>query len=106
MKNSPHHRKHLAHKAIRAACQIKLTPSKKPSAVKSTLKPLDVERCRVALNLYKKFLEHAKHANPFEMRQKNPNKMTSNFKSSDLEKSKNIARKMLKQSRNEYKKAA
>ncbi len=106
MKNSPHHRKHLAHKAIRAACQIQLTPSKSTTVIKSSLTPTNVDRCRIALKSYIKNLEHAKHTNPYEIHQKNPNKIRANFRSSDIEKSRNIARKMLKQSRNEYKKAA
>ena len=125
MKNSPHHRKHLQHKAIRAANKISLHPkkAKHPLLINHTdLKPLNTKKCINILNLYKKHLEKARlHKSNHQSRgstpgeiegtsytliEKNPTKMSNHLKASDREKSKRIARKMLKQSRDHYKKAA
>lgn len=128
MKNSPHRQKHMQHKAIRAACHINLNPTKEEknwqTSSKNNLKPLNINRCKDVLNLYKKHLEqvrfyknahNAKRSTPGEIHgsgpytinpNKNPNKVTAHWRASDLERSRNIARKMLKQSPQDYKKAA
>ncbi len=126
MKNSPHKRKHLQHKAVRAAKQM-FTYSPKTSMpvrkiVENFLKPLNTDRCANALNMYKKHLEKAKlhktmhdskRSTPGQIEgissikmEKNPNKITNHWKSKDMEKTKQNARKMLKQSHSHYKKAA
>lgn len=125
MKNSPHHRKHLQHKAIRAASHIQLGPTKRPKTsihVTDNLRPLNVKRCMNVLNLYKKHLEQIgfiriHHGarwstpekvanNPLNTHEKNPDKISGHWQSSDMERSKRIARKMLKQNHQHYKKAA
>ncbi len=125
MKNSPHHRKHLQHKALRAASHMQLAPSKNPkpaAPITNSLKPLNIKTCMKVLSLYKKHLEKigfirmhhgSRWSTPGEvpsgslnMHEKNPNKITAHWVSSDMEKSKRIARKMLKQNHQHYKKAA
>lgn len=106
MKNSPHHRKHLQHKALRAASHIQLGPHKKPKTsihISDDLRPLNIKRCIDILNLYKKHL-----TNPVSIsfHENHPNKIIAHCRSSDMEKSKRIARKMLKQNHQHYKKAA
>ncbi len=126
MKNSPHKRKHLQHKAVRAANQIFPQPSKKSTPlikmVRNFLKPINTAVCENVLNMYKKHLEKArlhktmhdsKRSTPGQIdgissikMEKNPNKISGHWKSKDMEKTKQNARKMLKQSHHHYKKAA
>lgn len=123
MKNSPHHRKHLQHKAVREANKISLyreNPKKQIKPISLIL--LDTKRSERVLNLYKKHLERARlikgthHSKgstpgeivgkPYTLIESNPNKMTAHWKSSDMERTKQLARKMLKASHKYYKKAA
>ena len=126
MKNSPHRQKHLRHKAIREASHIQLHPSMPKKTIKlmatDNLRPLNTRRCKEILYIYKKHLERARlfktphdsrqttpgevEKGPFTVKQKSPTKITSHWQSSDLERSKQIARKMLKQSHMPHKKAA
>ena len=126
MKNSPHRRKHLQHKAIRAASHIQLHPSKRAKKLSTmatyNLRPLNIKKSIDILNLYKKHLERISFirihhgdkwshpgevtGGPFNFHEKNPNKITNHRQSSDMERSKNIARKMLKQNYRSHKKAA
>ncbi len=125
MKNSPHRRKHMQQKAIKAASHIQLYPSKKAKILKiesDGLRPLNVKRCIDILNVYKKHLEelrfykHPHHARwtttqgvegkAIGLHEKNPNKISAHWKASGNERSKEIARKMLKNGRERYKKAA
>ncbi len=111
MKNSPHHRRHMQHKAIQAAVQIQpkgqKAPLKTPLPINDFLRPLNINRCINALHLYKKHLEQASlYRHQIDVTQKKSNRYAAHTQSSDLERSKRIARKMLKESHQYYKKAA
>ena len=113
MKNSPHRRKHLQHKAIRAASHLDLYPLQKPlkspTPAINNLRPLNVKRCIDILNVYKKHLERIRfykshhdarwstpgqvEKGPFNKHEKNPNKITAHWQASDLERSKQIGTK-------------
>ncbi len=74
MKNSPHHRKHLKHKAIRQARQIDLNTTLPTSPKNIRLNPLNVSRCKEVLNIYKKHLEreHLLHKKGHHSRRTTP----------------------------------
>lgn len=64
MKNSPHRWNHEVKKSIRKARQIDLSSKNNreesknaPSALPNHLRPLNQERCRQVLNLFKRHLE-------------------------------------------------
>lgn len=126
MKNSPHKRKHLQHKAVRAANQLYTLPSKEgnalPKPLKNYLTPLNIKNCIDNLKKYKKHLERtklhktlhdSKRSTPGQIEgtssikmEKNPKKIASHWKSKYMEKTKQTSRKMLKESHKDYKNAA
>lgn len=131
MKNSPHRQKHQRAKALRTACQIDLNPPKESSNnapelnpqgdQKVPLKPLDMKKAKDILNIYKTHLEHARyekgpHAHrrttPGQVEGEGPHirdqtqKIQTNNLSTNLEKSSNLARKIIKLHNEPYKKAA
>jgi hypothetical protein len=127
MKNSPHKRKHLQHKAIRAANILYASHNPKEAKpivkpIKNYLMPLNVKKSIATLEFYKKHLERAKlhktthdskRSTPGQIEgtssikmEKNPNKIANNWKSKDMEKTRETSRKMLKESHKHYKNAA
>jgi hypothetical protein len=126
MKNSPHHNKHLKHKAVRSACHLELKSKNESHQAKLgpnfSLKPINSELCKRVLEFYKKHLEKVRliksshdskrttpgeiEKGPYKMNQLNPKKITARFKMSDLEKSKKVGKKLLKNYSKDLKKAA
>jgi hypothetical protein len=111
MKNSPHHRRHMQHKAIQAAVRMKTetkkTPTKIPVRKNFLLRPLNTNICIKILHLYKKHLEGASlYGHHPDITQKKSTRYAAHWESGDLERSKRIARKMLKESHRYHKKAA
>ena len=115
----------MQHKAIRAANRLELYPPQKNrplEKINNNLRPLNIKRCIDVLNVYKKHLEELRfYKHPHNARwmttkgiegratgfhENNPDKIISHTKSSDMERSKEIARKMLKIGHRHYKKAA
>jgi hypothetical protein len=126
MKNSPHHKKHVNHKEVRASCHLELRPKRAKKTLNLgpnfSLKPINTDICKRVLNLYKHHLEKARlhrsskaskratpgeiEKGPFKMNQLNPKKISNKFKLCDLQRAKKFAKKMLKRVFNSNKKAA
>jgi hypothetical protein len=111
MKNSPHHRRHMQHKAIQAAVRMKAetkeTPTNIPFRKNFLLKPLNTNISIKILQLYKKHLEGASlYKEHPDTTQKKSTRYAAHWASADLERSKRVARKMLKESHRYHKKAA